>query len=267
MTLSHRHMGAALALTIVASGPIASRAQVNETLTDKDRAEIQSLLAAYSPALLGCKAEAYADLFATPGGYFASGPRGEVRERRALAEMVMSYDRCFASPAPTGPAGGSGAAAGAPRGNAPRPAPVIEPAPEGAKARFRYGNGAGYYDDVYVRTPKGWKFKSRTVISDEEVAAHLSAQDFVEIRQLAGDDHGHYEDMYGDHEHPTPGGSANPRQRPFRTSGLRLLVSPEGVRGLAYLRDDLGHYEDLYVKTPAGWRIKERKYFPPLEAK
>jgi hypothetical protein len=38
---------------------------------------------------------------------------------------------------------------------------------------------------------------------------------------------------------------------------------PEGVRGLAYIRNNGGHYEDLYVKTPQGWRIKERKYFPP----
>jgi hypothetical protein len=48
----------------------------------------------------------------------------------------------------------------------------------------------------------------------------------------------------------------------FRTSGLRLTPVPEGVRGLAYLRDSGGHYEDLYVKTPQGWRIKERKHFP-----
>ena len=259
MTISQWHMAAALALTMMASRPIDITAQVNETLTEKDRAEIQSLLAAYAPALLGCKAEAWADLFATPGGYFASGPRGEVRERRALAELVMSYDRCYAPPAAAGVGGGA-------RGNnAPRPAPVIEPAPEGAKARI--DNGAGYYDDVYVKTPKGWKFKARTVISDQEIAAHLTKQDFIEIRELAGDDHGHYEDMYGDHEHPTPGASANPKERPFRVSGLRLLVSPEGVRGLAYLRDNGGHYEDLYTKTPAGWRIKERKYFPPSENK
>jgi hypothetical protein len=261
MTISQWQLGAALVLTMIASRPIESKAQVNETLADKDRAEIQSLLAAYAPALIGCKPEAWADLFATPGGYFASGPRGEVRERKALMEMVLSYDRCYAPPAAASTAGGA-------RGNASRPAPVIEPAPEGAKARFRYGNGAGYYDDVYVKTPKGWKFKSRTVVSDEEIGAHLSAQDFIEIRQLAGDDHGHYEDIYGDHEHPTPGGTTiGKERRPFRASGLRLLVSPEGVRGLAYLRDNGGHYEDLYVKTPAGWRIKERKYFPPSEDK
>ena len=133
MTIRQWHMAAAIALTMIASRPIETRAQVNETLTDKDRAEIQSLLAAYAPALLGCKAEAWADLFATPGGYFASGPRGEVRERRALAELVMSYDRCFAPPPAPGAgrganAAGAGGGRGA-RGNA-RPAPVIEASPE-----------------------------------------------------------------------------------------------------------------------------------------
>jgi hypothetical protein len=262
MTNTPWRFSAAIALTIVASRPIGGGAHVNDTLSDKDRADIQSLLAAYAPALLGCNAGAWADLFATPGGYFASGPRGEVRERKALMELVLSYDRCYAAPAAPG-------ATRAGRGTAaPRPAPVIEPAPEGAKARIINSPGGGYYDDVYVKTPKGWQFKSRTVISDAELAAHLTAQDFIDIRQLAGDDHGHYEDLYGDHEDPTPGGMTTGKdRRPFRTSGLRLLVSPEGVRGLAYLRDNLGHYEDLYVKTPAGWRIKERKYFPPSGGK
>jgi hypothetical protein len=252
MTVSHWYAGPALTLAMIAASPAGSHADVKETLTEQDRVEIQALLAAYGPALVGCKPEAWANLFATPGGYFASGPRGEVRERQALIEMVLSYDRCDA--AAGAPGGG--------RGSAARPTPVVEPAPEGAKARFRYGNGTGYYDDVYVKTPTGWKFKARTVISDEEIAAHLTKEDFIEIRQLAGDDHGHYENLYGDHENPTPRSGTLDRQ-PFRTSGLRLLVSPEGVRGLAYLRDNGGHYEDLYVKTPAGWRIKERKYFPP----
>ena len=29
------------------------------------------------------------------------------------------------------------------------------------------------------------------------MAARLTTQDFIEIRQLAGDDHGHYENLYG----------------------------------------------------------------------
>jgi hypothetical protein len=241
------------------------RAQVSGSLTDQDRAEIQALWTAYTPALFGCKAEAYADLFATPGGYFGSGPRGEVRERQALIEMVLSYDRCR----PNAPPSGEPAAAPAGRGGrgAARPTPVIEWAPEGARARIINSPGGGYYDDVYVKTPKGWRFKSRNVVSDAELAAHLSTEDFIEIRNLAGDDHGHYENLYGPYNGPI--GPRDPSaahdDRPFRTSGLKLTPAKDGVAGLAYLRDNGGHYEDLYVKTPQGWRIKERKYVPRLK--
>ena len=128
------------------------------------------------------------------------------------------------------------------------------------RSRVINSNGGGYYDDVYVKTPKGWRFKSRNVISDAEVAAHLTTEDFIEIRQLAGDDHGHYENLYGPYNGPI--GPRNPSagrdDRPFRTSGLKLTVAKDGVSGLAYLRENGGHYEDLYVKTPQGWRIKER---------
>ena len=242
----------ALALTVV-------DAQVNASLTDKDRAEIEQLSVTYRRALFGCKAAEYADLFATPGGYFGSSSRGEVREREALMEMVLSYDRCYSAPA---------AAADAPRATAPLPTPEIEPAPEGAKARIINSRGGGYYDDVYVRTPKGWRFKSRNVVSDEELAARLTTQDFIEIRQLAGDDHGHYESLYGDHDNISPRGLiAGPDHRPFRTSGLRLTPTAEGVRGIAFLRNNGGRYEDLYVKTPGGWRIKERTYIPPAKIK
>src|SRR5262249_54668493 len=171
-------------------------------------------------------------------------------------EMVLSYDRCHEAPAAVPPATTS------------LPAPVLEAAPEGAKARIVNSPGGGYYDDVYVKTPKGWRFKSRNVISDSELAAHLTTPDFIEIRQLAGDDHGHYENLYGDHDNISPRGlTAGPDHRPFRTSGLRLTPTPEGVRGIAYLRNNGGHYEDVYVKTPHGWRIKERVYVAPTAAK
>ena len=111
-------------------------------------------------------------------------------------------------------------------------------------------------------------FVNLTTMSDEELAAKLTTQDFIEIRQLAGDDHGHYENLYGDHENISPRGlSAGPDHRPFRTSGLRLTPTAEGVRGIAFLRNNGGRYEDLYVKTPGGWRIKERTYFPPAKIK
>jgi hypothetical protein len=256
MTSYSRWRWGTLSLALIILGATTLKAQVNATLADQDRADIQKLLAAYRPALFACKGEEYAGLFATPGGYFGSSSRGEVRERQALIEMVVGYDRCHPSTANSEPT--------RPSGEAPvLPPPVIEWAPEGAKARVVNSRGGGYYDDVYVKTPKGWRFKSRNVVSDAEVATGLTTQDFVEIRELAGDDHGHYENLYGRPEGPiSPRGPAGDG-RPFRTAGLRLTPTPDGVRGLAYLRDNGGHYEDLYVKTPQGWRIKERKYFPP----
>ena len=264
MTCHPRPHWSTLTLTITMLSLTSLRAQVTTTLTDHDRTEIQALSAAYRPALFGCKGEAYADLFATPGGYFGSSSRGEVRERQALIEMVVGYDRCHPSSPNRASAEPTGAPSGQGRG-ATLPSPVIEWAPEGAKARIVNSSGGGYYDDVYVMTPKGWRFKSRNVVSDAEAAAHLTTQDFIEIRQLAGDDHGHYENLYGRPDGPiSPRGSrTGADDRPFRSAGLRLTPIPDGVRGLAYLRDNGGHYEDVYMKTPQGWRIKERKYFPP----
>ncbi len=256
---THHVLGlAAATLTLAVLASTSGEAQINTSLSDKDRAEIQALSVAYRQVLLTCKGEQYADLFATPGGYFGSPSRGEVRERSALMEMVGSYDRCDAPPA-VAPTGGAG--------------PVvitdvkIEPAPEGAKARVPYTRGGGYYDDVYVRTPKGWRFKSRNVVSEAELAVGFLVPDAIAIRQLAGDDHGHYENMYGEHDQPMSPrgiGVVGKDERPFRASGLRIAVGKDGVvTGLAYLRDNGGHYEDVYMKTSEGWRIKERKYVPP----
>lgn len=246
-----------LAGTFLMLVPARSHAQINSTLTEEDKSEINALSVTYRRALFNCEADVYADLFATPGGYFGSGARGEVRERLALMEMVLSYDRCHVTPRPAAPE---------PRATAPAlPAPSIEWAPEGARARIINSRGGGYYDDVYVKTPKGWRFKSRNVVADDEVAAGLTTNDFIEIRALAGDDHGHYEDLYGAYEDKPHNGPRGINRGPdlFRTSGLRLTTTPEGVRGLAYLRNNGGHYEDLYIKTPNGWRIKQRLYVPP----
>jgi hypothetical protein len=258
MTIRQQQLRVTLMLTgtLAVLSALGGESQVNATLSDRDRAEIQALSVTYRRVLLNCEADAYADLFATPGGYFGSPARGEVRERLALMEMVLSYDRCHTTPRQ---------APSEPRATTPAlPLPIIEPAPEGAKARIINSRGGGYYDDVYVKTPKGWRFKSRNVVSDSEVAAGLTTQDFIEIRQLAGDDHGHYENLYGDYNDKDHNGPRGINTGPdlFRNSGLRLTATPEGVRGLAYLHDNGGHYEDLYVKTAEGWRIKQRIYVP-----
>ncbi len=255
-----RRQACALLLTgaFLIIGTARNRAQADTTLTEEDKAEIKALSVTYRRALFNCEADVYADLFATPGGYFGSSARGEVRERLALMEMVLSYDRCHTSPRPAAP---EPRAATTPA----LPPPVIEWAPEGAKARIINSRGGGYYDDVYVKTPKGWRFKSRNVVSDEEVAMHLTTDDFIAIRVLAGDDHGHYDDLYGAYEDKPHNGPRGVNRGPdlFRTSGLRLTPAADGVHGLAYLRNNGGHYEDLYVKTSSGWRIKQRIYVPP----
>ncbi len=58
-------------------------ASAQQSLTDKDRTEIQELSARYAKALGGCAAEDYADVFVPETGYFASNIRGEVVGPRA----------------------------------------------------------------------------------------------------------------------------------------------------------------------------------------
>jgi hypothetical protein len=215
------------------------------SLTPQDRAEIQALSAKYARALGSCAAEEYADLFAPEGGYFASNIRGEVVGRERLMALVRSERHCISPPA-------SGANP-APANTAPRPVPTvsIEISSTGPIGRAELG-GAGQYDDEYVKTTKGWRFKSRTVMTGQELKANLTVQDVRAIRRLAGTDLGQFDDVY------VAGADGVKR---FRTSGVALGLSAEGVTGRAVLKNDSGHYEDVYVKTAdGGWRFKSRAY-------
>ena len=213
-------------------------------LTAKDRTEIQELVASYARALGTCAAEEYADLFAPGGGYFFSSIRGEVRTRESLILLVQSERQC--NPPAT-------ATAAAPRSV---PTVTIEPTPDGAKGVASLGN-AGTYEDTYVKTAKGWRFKARSVLTPPELNAKLHAQDFAEIRRLAGDDRGQFDDVFVE----TPNGKR------FRSSGLTLALIPEGgVKGTAILKNGGGRYEDAYVKDANGWRFQSRAYVPPPRA-
>ena len=225
-------------------------------LTAKDRAEIQDLVTRYARALAGCAAEEYADLFAPGDGYFFSTIRGEVAGREHLMLLVQSERHCTA-PSASGAAAPTANANAAGRSTA-GPTVVIEPSPEGATGKAMLG-GAGGYEDVYVKTPKGWRIKARTVITPPEAAAKLTAQDFVALRRLAGNDLGQFEDVYMD----TPAG------RRFRTEGISFGLLPDGgVKGTAYLRDHGGRYDDVYVRTAnGGWRFQSRTYVPADAAK
>jgi hypothetical protein len=220
-----------------------SDASAQQTLTAQDRADIHELSARYAKALGGCAAEAYADLFVPETGYFASNIRGEVVGRERLMALVHSERHCI--PAAQG--------SGGPANAAPRPVPTvaIESTVKGVTGKAELG-AAGYYTDEYVKTPKGWLIKARTVITGQEQKANLTVQDVIAIRRLAGTDLGLFDDVY------VPGPDGVKR---FRTSGVALGLSPEGVTGRALLKNDGGRYEDVYVRTQqGGWRFKSRVY-------
>ena len=206
-------------------------------LTAADRDQIQALTASYARTLGTCQAEAWADLYAAHDGYFASGFRGEVKGRDKLIALVQSEPQCIKS---------------GPRTPRDVAVAVVEPSPEGARGRVPIGTAA-YYQDVYVKTPQGWRFKSRHAITAREDAAHLDAQGFIEVRRLAGNDTGQFDDVY----------SNGPEGRHFRSAGVVIVPSPEGATGRAFLKNDGGRYDDVYVRTAQGWRFQSRTYVPP----
>jgi hypothetical protein len=245
-----RSCAAAIGMVAVLSGGPTMRAAGPE-LTAQDRADIEQLVAGYAKALGTCQAEDYANLFAPDGGYFFSTIRGEVATHAALVAMVQSERQC--NPNPNAPARGAATnASPAPR---PVPAVTIESTADGAKGVASLGN-AGSYEDLYVKTSKGWRFKGRSVITPPEANAKLSAEDFANLRRLAGNDQKQFDDVWVD----TPNG------RRFRSSGVTFSLVPDGVKGTAVLRGDGGHYEDLYVRGASGWRFKSRTYVAAAEA-
>jgi SnoaL-like domain len=203
-------------------------------LTAQDRTDLELLSARYSWALGTCNAQTWPELFA-PDGHFTSGSRGKVQGRQKLAEMIRSYNCVYTN------------------GVAPLHAPGVvvpykldlAPSPDGAVGKAYYNGGR--YEDAYVRMPDGWHFKSRTVVTNRELAANLTAVDFDEIQRLAAANGGPYVDVY----EAIPGGSR------FQSTGVVIAPSPDGATGKAYLKDG-DHYEDVYVKTSEGWRIKSR---------
>jgi hypothetical protein len=221
---------------------------------------------------------------------------------------------------------------------------VIEPAPGGAIGKtyvgiFDIGNGGngaksrvdhgGIYNDVYVKTPQGWRFKSRSFFESTSGAPvqpppamltppralpanpgprspnpepripnpGLTAEDYIEIQQLVA----RY--PYALDQNPDEGQSyanlftPDAVFRQPRTEGRQNLAkmasgAPHGAKyarhflanhvieatadgavGKQYLvAVDIGesgqpssiflggHYEDVYAKTPEGWRFKTRTF-------
>ncbi len=150
------------ALALVGAWTIASAAQQKggaEPLTAADRIEIQQLLSRYMYVLDSCpdhnNGYDYADLY-TDDGTFGT--------RKGREELARAAGRT--------PQGGCQPH----RYRGPinqvhlNVAPIIEPDPQGARgiSYLMMVDGpanevywSGWYQDVYARTPKGWRFKSR----------------------------------------------------------------------------------------------------------
>jgi hypothetical protein len=222
---------------VMAGGVITAAAQTPKAVTAQDKAEIQALVTAYAKALGSCAATDYADLFAPETGSFDSGFRGHVMGRERLVAMVQSERQCTAPPQGTAPA--------------PRPGPtvVVDVTPAGVFGIADLG-GAGHYEDEYVKTPKGWRFAARTVITPAEQAAGLNAREMTAIRRLASgpDDAGEF------------WAAGQDGVKRFRSAGVVILVGAGQVTGRVYLKDG-GYYDDVYEKSARGqWRFKTRTY-------
>ena len=329
-----------LAAGLAVLGVVILRAQSKPapSLTAMDYVQIRQLVARYAYALDtgGNNGYDFADLF-TPDGQFVD-PNAKGREQ--LAALARG-DKM-------GPLNTTHYAMNL----------VLEPTAEGASGRqyvteFNFDDNVpplgkrtqwevvgdkrgdmlkdgGQYKDVYVKTAKGWRFKSRQVVrsksgggadpaladllkrpvriksepSDNVTAANgsLSVWDYLQIEQLVasyghaldsgfgkGDNGDAYASLYtkdGLAFLTTKGydalaalARAQPRGpkyvRHYLTHHL-IEPSPEGANGKAYLAViDIGehdkpstvflggHYEDTYVRTADGWRIKTRNLLAP----
>jgi len=155
-----------LALFLVLTASACAQKTATEALTALDYFQIQQLAAKYARAIDTCSNNGYdyADLFTTDG-YFAPTLDGKVslkfQGREQLAEVS---------------GGGAKGCKDVPWINEGvhhiYTNHIITPTPEGATGiidMLMIGVGGdpnkieydGYYEDVYARTPQGWRFQSR----------------------------------------------------------------------------------------------------------
>ena len=147
-----------LTASLFAMSVVSLAQRPTDPLTAMDYVEIQQLVAKY-PYALDTHADngyMYADLFATDGTF------GNTKGREALATLARNNQ-----PEKSGPAATRHFLTNV----------IITPTADGAAGRQylvlidvgaasqpgRIDHG-GYYEDVYVRTPGGWRFKSRTYV-------------------------------------------------------------------------------------------------------
>lgn len=320
-----------VALSFAGAGE--AHAQSTPPLTVQDQVEIQQLAARFAFALdtRAGDGNGLADLFTAEGELV--GPRGSAKGHADLAALarrgVVSAERPavdvshFSMNHVIQPAAG---------GATGKEYVVVVHLGEDARPGGEFSNIGGHYEDAYIKTPAGWRFKRREFIPNKSAArprqagaaapgakpaaaatpaptlpvASLTAEDFLAIRALAstyaygldtGADNGALYASVFTEDAEFHGPPAVPGGKPFDAKGREALrqfalvdrgsayvrhfmsnhliePSPEGARGKVYLlvidiaEGDRptsvnmgGHYEDVYVKTAAGWRIKSRNFF------
>jgi actinorhodin biosynthesis protein ActVIA len=338
-------------LAAAASGQVKSPAKP-AALTAMDYIEIRQLVNRYAFALDTGSNNGfdYADLFAADGEFIRPYAKGREQlaalargERLGPLNTVHYIMNHVIEPTADGAIGKeylvelnwdiAPAAGGSGRGATNGPANGWDIVGRKAGELARTG---GHYEDVYVKTPVGWRFKRRDFIPSKSGAdpaplpppripensapidmrkplapaanyvaptqqSSLTASDYLEIAQLVAS-YGHALDSgYGKGENGeayanlyTPDAAfagaeghmqlvrlaqIQPRGPDFVRHYLTNHVvepMPGGAKGKEYLAvidngengkpSSLflgGHYEDTYVKTPEGWRIKTRRLFPP----
>ena len=230
---------------------------------------------------------------------------------------------------------------------------IVEPSPEGAVGKhyevaINFIEGArqpvalgatGRYEDVFVKTPAGWRFKKRTFIASiptseaskaiirsaprdpgqpapppvppsvplepltgAKRSTTLTPTDYLDIQKLVAsygqaldsgigrEDNGEtYAGLFASdgifgrpyttgHDALVALAHTQPHDRHYIRHFLTNMVidpAPEGAKGRQYLVViDIGeggkpgsvliggHYEDVYVKTAAGWRFKSQTLYP-----
>jgi hypothetical protein len=295
------------------------RAGSAATLTALDYIEIQRLVASYGHALDNGFAQsdngpAYAGLFTPDGVAFRrlkgfaplasiarAQPHGPKYARHFLTNVTIA-------PSPEGATGEQYLV-------------VIDP-PDGGKPGGLFLGG--HYEDIYVKTTQGWRYKSRTLFTANLGAEASSAlppsepmpaavrvanrtgtaftsEDYVEIQQLVAryafaldtaDNNGYtYADLFAADGtfNDTKGRDAlaalprGPRRGPLyvRNYGAPPIIQPtaDGATGIQYAQaidfepggrkgvlDHFGHYDDVYVRTPQGWRFKSRRFVNESQA-
>ena len=271
------------------------------TYTKADADEIQALSAKYASALGTCQAEAYAALF-TPDGVFYSSFRGSIKGTGALVALVKSERQCQpGAERPTRPGGGAGAPAlqfgtiefGARSAKMtvtlPNNGGNYEDVYAKTAAGWRFVNRSHYPPaEVAARAAGKLSLSSEDVLDIQQLVARYGyvldngAEGGKAYADLFTDD-----GVFASPQATVSGREAllkfasghRPGQGPayvrnFATN-VKLEPAAEGARGRVYgvviaIGENNqpssvftgGHFEDVYAKTPAGWRFKRRQFVP-----